>query len=418
MVNYSLYFSVYAEGPGNDQYIQIFNPSNDDVSLTGFAIVNQVNGLTVYYDPFPQGAYVPKHGSYTIAHTSSSVSISSAADWVSEVPYFNGNDALLLVTGTSFNYTVIDTIGEIGPNPGVGWNVAGVTNATRDMVLIRKPNVSDGSNLWSQSSGTTEEDSEWKVVQLLTIFPNFVGSVINHVTYWLELGQTVVVEPDAVIGGDPYIVTPNGFLYKMNNASSSIRLFQGLFNGELFTVNAELKRDCLSKERNMNEYMLQNGVAPPALRKVVKNQSFITKVGIHYLNDFVLVDFENDSISTSRLNKLTVIPVSNDISSLPMYNYEMVIHSVKICLDGLTVTCKKFSNLQIRSEVTISGTSKLLNCTGCMAMSIPIKSCKIKSLKSVKQIVKCKEKKPMKILEEDYYNASDSKNTFKIPTFE
>ena len=62
--------------------------------------------------------------------------------------------------GTEENYEVLDRIGDWQGNPGDGWDVAGVTNATKDHTLVRKSTVMVGNaGYWSASAGTNADDS-------------------------------------------------------------------------------------------------------------------------------------------------------------------------------------------------------------------------------------------------------------------
>ena len=58
---------------------------------------------------------------------------------------------------------VIDIIGDRGPDPGDGWEVAGVSDATKDHTLVRKSSVETGNSDWESSAGTDASDSEWIV---------------------------------------------------------------------------------------------------------------------------------------------------------------------------------------------------------------------------------------------------------------
>ena len=62
------------------------------------------------------------------------------------------------------NFIVIDWIGNWEGDPGSGWSVAGVSNATKDHTLVRKCNINQGNTDWDNSAGTNEEDSEWIVL--------------------------------------------------------------------------------------------------------------------------------------------------------------------------------------------------------------------------------------------------------------
>jgi len=56
-------------------------------------------------------------------------------------------------------------IGTWDGDPGEGWDVAGVNDATKDHSLIRKSDVVNGNGGdWAASAGTDVDDSEWQVL--------------------------------------------------------------------------------------------------------------------------------------------------------------------------------------------------------------------------------------------------------------
>ena len=61
------------------------------------------------------------------------------------------------------SYTIIDTVGDFNGDPGSGWDVAGVTNATANHTLVRKSTVYSGNKYWNNSRGTNTEASDWIV---------------------------------------------------------------------------------------------------------------------------------------------------------------------------------------------------------------------------------------------------------------
>ena len=63
----------------------------------------------------------------------------------------------------SGGYVILDFIGDWNGDPGSGWAVAGVSNATKDHTLVRKCDVTQGNNDWVASAGTNASDSEWEV---------------------------------------------------------------------------------------------------------------------------------------------------------------------------------------------------------------------------------------------------------------
>ena len=61
---------------------------------------------------------------------------------------------------------LLDIIGTIGDDPGSGWEVAGVSNGTKDHTLVRKASVGSGnSGDWASSAGTDADESEWEVYE-------------------------------------------------------------------------------------------------------------------------------------------------------------------------------------------------------------------------------------------------------------
>ena len=66
--------------------------------------------------------------------------------------------------GTEESFEVIDWLGNWDGDPGSGWDVAGVSNGTKDHVLVRKCDINIGNTNWSSSAGTDSLNSEWTVL--------------------------------------------------------------------------------------------------------------------------------------------------------------------------------------------------------------------------------------------------------------
>ncbi len=174
-----LYFSEYVEGSGNNKALEIYNPTDHDVDLSEYGIMNTTNGSDWYF-PAPLHGMLAPGDVYTIVNPGFDFSLlaDSAAVvdtlWGAYATYFNGDDArgLVQLVGSSWeeypNFTLIDAIGEEGADPGAGWDVAGVAAATKDHTLIRKSNVETGNirNGWYASAGTDAGNSEWVVMPL------------------------------------------------------------------------------------------------------------------------------------------------------------------------------------------------------------------------------------------------------------
>tara|TARA_B100000963_G_scaffold71330_1_gene59488 strand:- start:417 stop:3242 length:2826 start_codon:yes stop_codon:yes gene_type:complete len=185
--NIYLFFSEYSEGSSHNKYLEIYNPTSNTVSLENYAlalVVNDPTEIGVYdsWHYFDINSYIPAFSVYTIAHPLSDSLILNFAD-MTTTHLSNGDDGIALVYGnepqSNLNpedgqYLVLDRIGDWNGDPGSGWSVAGVTNATKNHTLIRKCHISNGNPEWFSSSGTNNTDSEW---------------IVLSINDWSDLGQ-------------------------------------------------------------------------------------------------------------------------------------------------------------------------------------------------------------------------------------
>ena len=168
----NLYFSEYAEGSSNNKYVEIYNASSMSADLSNYQIKGTNNG-TAWGDngerELSLTGTLASNSVYIISTDAADQSILNKADL--SLPYespvhYNGNDAIgIFGKDSSGNFTVVlDVIGVESSDPGpAGWNVAGVTGATKDHTLVRKASVTKGNTNWENSAGTSSSDSEWEV---------------------------------------------------------------------------------------------------------------------------------------------------------------------------------------------------------------------------------------------------------------
>jgi len=164
-----LFFSGYAEGSSNNKFLEIYNPTDADISLDGYAYPSVSNapsnpGVHEYWNAFDEGAVVAAGGVYVVSHGSADPAILAEADEF-HTYLSNGDDGYALVQGDESSYVIVDMIGTWDADPGSGWEVAGVANGTKDHSLIRKSDVISGNaGDWAASAGTDMDDSEWIVL--------------------------------------------------------------------------------------------------------------------------------------------------------------------------------------------------------------------------------------------------------------
>ena len=102
-----------------------------------------------------------------IAHPSSDPSILAIADETHGY-LSNGDDGYALAFGSEESHVILDMIGDFNGDPGSGWDVAGVSDATVDHTLVRKMSVTEGNSDWNLSAGTNSDDSQWIVFDIDT----------------------------------------------------------------------------------------------------------------------------------------------------------------------------------------------------------------------------------------------------------
>ena len=162
-----LFISEYVEGPANNNAIEIYNPTNASIDLTGYSINRYGNGATSGPDTWPLSGNLAPGQAITIGNGQlDSVWVSTywsvpvdpvfyaACDLhgsgIYPTPfYFNGDDAMTLEKGNN----IIDIFGKVGEDPGNAWTddaSAGYTDAnggtwwTKRQTLVRKASVKQG----------------------------------------------------------------------------------------------------------------------------------------------------------------------------------------------------------------------------------------------------------------------------------
>ena len=142
--------------------MEIYNSGTATVALDGYAYPSVSNGgpgdTHEYWNAFESGATVAAGAVYVVCHPSADQSILDMCDETHQY-LSNGDDGFCLVQGTEESYTKLDCVGDFGEDPGSGWAVCGVADATKDNTLMRKGTVTTGNaGDWTASAGTTTDD--------------------------------------------------------------------------------------------------------------------------------------------------------------------------------------------------------------------------------------------------------------------
>ena len=148
-----LYFSEYVEGSSNNKALEIYNSSNNAIDLTNYKVEMYFNGNTNAGLAINLTGSIPAQGVFVLAHGSANATILATANQTNSSGWYNGDDAVVLKNGS----TIIDSIGQIGLDPGSEWG-SGMAS-TADNTLRRKNSITSGDG---NSTNAFDPFSEWE----------------------------------------------------------------------------------------------------------------------------------------------------------------------------------------------------------------------------------------------------------------
>lgn len=187
MASADLLISEYVEGSGNNKALEFYNTSDTAVSLDGYRVDFYFNGSTASGRSIALAGNVAPSGVHVLAHESGDPVLQAKANQRGGGSWYNGNDAIVLRSPSG---EILDSIGQVGFNPGTAWG-SGLTQ-TADRTLVRKASVTIGDR---DPTDAFDPSAEW------------LGYAINTFTY---LGQHGKDEPANTDGGRRSIAEVQG----------------------------------------------------------------------------------------------------------------------------------------------------------------------------------------------------------------
>ncbi|MBD2451355.1 ExeM/NucH family extracellular endonuclease [Nostoc sp. FACHB-152] len=153
----ALFFSEYIEGSSNNKALEIYNGTGAAIDLTAGNYVVQFyfNSSTTAGLTIPLTGTVAAGDVYVLSQSSANATILAQADQTNGAGWFNGDDAIVLRQGGATG-TILDSIGQIGFDPGTEWGT-GLTS-TADNTLRRKSITSGDTN----PSDAFDPSVEWE----------------------------------------------------------------------------------------------------------------------------------------------------------------------------------------------------------------------------------------------------------------
>ena len=147
-----LIISEYIEGESHNKAIEIHNPSPLAIDLASYSLELYNNGATEPNQVLDLQGQILPGDVYVVGNSQSVAYLQNIADVTSQVTWYNGNDALVLIK----NGEAIDVLGIVGVDPGDPWTVSS-GGAMAEYTLVRKPNIGHGTTDWEE--GMTQWDS-------------------------------------------------------------------------------------------------------------------------------------------------------------------------------------------------------------------------------------------------------------------
>lgn len=308
-----LFISEIAEGSSNNKYLEIYNPTNGPVSLALYTIANQSNGANntdpaaaewdFWNDIFPTGGSIAAGETFLIVHPSADPALLDSADATWQY-ISNGDDAIGLIYsatasfGNGGSWELIDVVGEpYGLDPGSGWDVAGVTNATQNHTLRRKSEVSYGNaGDWAASAGTNDSTSQWVVLDNDYALLNALDGYNSHTFTGLcaedSEGCTdplaLNYDPTATVDDGSCLFIPNVTIQEINEGlASGIVTTTGIVTGVYLTDDGSFG--------NQAAFTMQNGTGANSGYWVRGSGNTLESIGNVMVGDEVEITGSPDS---------------------------------------------------------------------------------------------------------------------------
>jgi predicted extracellular nuclease len=274
-----VFISEVVEGWSNNKAVEIYNPTNNTINLNGYGLVRFSNGSTSYGSIAPLDGYtIPAHDVIVVVldkqdslgtgleapvwdelAAAADVFINPTYDNGIWPMYFNGNDAIAIVTANG--QTLIDLYGRIGEGTGFGgWSAYGTDAsgttlyATQDHTQIRKSNVTSGV---ITNPGSFDVFAQYDTLPANTF--TFLGAHTCDCNVGVSenVERAISIYPNPLTGDVLNIVSPS--------VIRSIRIFDNtgrvvFVNGTILDRMTRIQTNMLSRGAYTIEVISENGI--------------------------------------------------------------------------------------------------------------------------------------------------------------
>ncbi len=160
-----LIISEYVEGSGFNKYLEIYNGTENSISLSDYKVELYTNGASAVSSTYTLSGTLDTGSTLVLAHTGAVVYTGTVVVPSPNVCNFSGDDALALRKISTNSY--IDIIGTIGRRPVPAWTSGDLS--TINKTLRRKSSVVNGMTVNPPDTIFTTLATEWDVYPIDTV---------------------------------------------------------------------------------------------------------------------------------------------------------------------------------------------------------------------------------------------------------
>ncbi|AMT99442.1 TPA: SpnA family nuclease [Pseudomonas aeruginosa] len=148
-----LIISEYVEGSGNNKALEFYNSGSQVLDLSAYRVEFYFNGASAAGRSIDLSGSLAPGKTFVLANGVADPALLALASQRVEGNWFNGNDAVLLRRRGG---EILDSLGQVGFNPGTTWGSGDVQ--TLDRSLVRKADIRDGD---SDPSDAFDPAAQW-----------------------------------------------------------------------------------------------------------------------------------------------------------------------------------------------------------------------------------------------------------------
>ncbi|EPJ8783122.1 TPA: ExeM/NucH family extracellular endonuclease [Pseudomonas aeruginosa] len=148
-----LIISEYVEGSGNNKALEFYNSGSQVLDLSAYRVEFYFNGASAAGRSIDLSGSLAPGKTFVLANGVADPALLALASQRVEGSWFNGNDAVLLRRRSG---EILDSLGQVGFNPGTTWGGGDVQ--TLDRSLVRKADIRDGD---SDPSDAFDPAAQW-----------------------------------------------------------------------------------------------------------------------------------------------------------------------------------------------------------------------------------------------------------------